>query len=283
MLNYKDHSKFLYINYDQIQEAINSGEIDAWDLVLCQDTKEFVLVTEDLSLVSIKSKIYRFLDVKSAEEALNKFADTYAGQIVAILNSRNGNYDAYIVNQRSDGSYKVDPLNIYSGSVDYDTLGHRPITNLYSDAFSPAVLDQQAEGVYTVQGAYKVSDSIETIYDSCESYIFLVHHEGDTTYIKRIGASEITDYTIHADGTHTSAVVPTTQWLQEQGYITEKAVDAKIAALDFIRKEDIEEYVSNVVLQTVNGIVDERITVILDEKLQPTTPTEITDLFKRRT
>ena len=81
MINkYVEHSKFVYKNFDEIQDGINSGELNAWDLVLSKDTKEFILIKEDLNLAPIKSKVYRFLDIDIAEAQLNSSTDTYGGQ-----------------------------------------------------------------------------------------------------------------------------------------------------------------------------------------------------------
>lgn len=280
MSKYVDHSKFVYKNFDDIQDCINSGELNAWDLVLSKDTKEFILIKDDLTLSPIKSKVYRFLDVDSAEKHLNLSCDTYAGQIVAILNTT-GNYEAYIVNQKINGSFKVDPLNIYTGSIDYDTLSHRPIINIESDDLSiPIVLDTMKEGFYKVNGSYKISDSIETIFSSYSSNLFWVHHDKDgTVYVKRIGATDITDYVIYNDGTYSVAVVPTTEWLKAQGYVTESYVDKKIAALDFITQEEIEDYVQNIVLQTINNLVTEKIDEEFNNRFIAATEKEALDLF----
>ena len=79
MSNYISHSRFVYTNYDKIQEAINLNIINANDIVLCEDTKEMILIRDDLSLFPVKSKIYRYIDYQSAEESLNKNPDTYEG------------------------------------------------------------------------------------------------------------------------------------------------------------------------------------------------------------
>lgn len=283
-VDYTNHSKFVYKNYDEIQDSINSSELNAWDLILCKDTKEFLLIKEDLSLAPIKSKIYRYVDIESAEKQLNTLSDTYAGQIVAVLNEKTGCYEAYIVNQKINGQFKLDPLNIYTGSIDYDTLSHRPIINVESDDISaPVVLDTLKEGFYKVNGSYKISDSIDTVFSSYSSNLFWVHHgEDGTVYVKRIGATDITDYVINVDGTYSVAIVPTTEWLKEQGYVTEPYIDAKIAALDFVNKTEIEEYVQNVVLQQIDTIVNERIELAINDKFMPTTDKEIIDIFQSK-
>lgn len=277
---YVEHSKFVYKNFDEIQDGINSGELNAWDLVLSKDTKEFILVKEDLNLAPIKSKVYRFTDIDSAEAQLNSSTDTYGGQLVAILSDK-GSYEGYIVNQKANGRFKVDPLNAYVGSIDYDTLSHRPIINIEShDYFSPVILDQMKEGFYKINGTYKISESIETIFTSYSSLLFWVHRgEEGNVYVKRIGATDITDYTIYPDGTSSTAVVPTTEWLKAQGYVTEPYIDAKIAALDFVNKTDIEEYVQGVVLQTINSLVVDVVTSELDRRLVVATHQEALEVF----
>ena len=276
---YVEHSKFVYKNFDEIQDGINSGELNAWDLVLSKDTKEFILIKEDLNLAPIKSKVYRFLDIDSAETQLNTSADTYSGQIVAILGT-SGSYEAYIVNQKLNGRFKVDPLNAYTGSLDYDTLSHRPIENIEShDFFSPVILDKMKEGFYKINGTYKISESIETVFTSYSSLLFWVHHEDGNVYVKRIGSTDITDFTIYPDGTYVTAVVPTTEWLKAQGYVTEPYIDAKIAALDFVNKTDIEEYVQGVVLQTINNLVVDVVNDELDRRLVIATQLEALELF----
>lgn len=269
---YQNHSKFTYKNHDEIQQCINSGELNAWDLVLCKDTKEFILIKDDLSLHSVKSKVYRFLDVESAENALNESEDTYAGQLVSIVNKR-GTYEAYVVNQRANGSFKVDPVSVYAGSVDYDDLGHRPIENLYGEIGSPIILDKQKDGIYKVTGQYKVSDVLDTVFFGSSSNLFLVQHDEEVTYVKKISTDEIIDYTVNNDSV-TSSAVPTTEWLESQGYVTESYIDAKIAALDFITQEEIEEYVSDIVLQNIDALVNERITQELDNRVQYATMQE---------
>lgn len=282
MANYIDHSKFIYTNYDAIQDGIHSGEINKNDILWTRDTHENVLITPDMEIVPIQCRVYRFNDADSANEILNQRTDTYAGQIVAILGNR-GNYSAYIVNQRINGKYAVDPLNINDANtvIDYNTLGNRPITNLIGDTFSPIVLDEQKDGIYKVSGSYKLSGAIETIFYGGNSYLFIIEHQDNgTTLIKRLGAEKITDYNITENG-FTTAIVPTTKWLSEQGYVTESYVDTKIAALNFITQSEIEEYVQNVVLQTIESTVNEKIEEILNNKLTPVTEKEALDTFTK--
>lgn len=276
MPDYSNHSKILYRNHDEIQAGINSGLIDAFDLVFCADTKEIILIKDDLSLFAVKSKVYRYLDIESAETALNSNPDTYEGQIISILSG--GKYKAYIVNRNIKGQFTVSPITSDGGNLDYDTLSNKPISNLFGEVFDPVILDKQNDGVYKISGAYKF-ESQETIYSSFNDNIYMVRHDESTVYVKRIGALDITDYIISEDGTVTTSVVPTTEWLKNQGYVTESYVDAKIAALDFITKEEVEDYVQNIVLQTIESTVYQKISEQIDRRFESATQREIVDLF----
>lgn len=274
MANYTNRSKFIYSNFDEIQTNINNGTLDAFDIVYTKDTHENIIIAPDYSAISIKSKIYRFIDVASAEEFLNSASDTYEGQIVSIIFE--GNYCAYIVNRRIYGKFFVTPLSVYSGVVDYNTLGNRPINNLAGTIDKPIDIVCLDSGQYKIQGQYKID---ETTYISANSNIFLIEHNDQNTYIKKISANDITDYTIDINGQVTSSVVPTTEWLASQGYVTEQYVDLKIAALEYITKEEIEEYVSNIVLQNIDATVNTRIDQIINERFSTVTEREALDAF----
>lgn len=274
MANYTNRSKFIYSNYDEIQTGINNGTLDAFDIVYTKDTHENIIIAPDYSAISIKSKIYRFIDVASAEEFLNSASDTYEGQIVSIIFE--GNYCAYIVNRRINGKFFVTPLSVYSGVVDYNTLGNRPINNLAGTIDKPIDIVCLDSGQYKIQGQYKIG---ETTYISANSNIFLIEHNDENTHIKKISANDITDYTIDINGQVTSSVVPTTEWLASQGYVTEQYVDLKIAALEYITKEEIEEYVSNIVLQNIDATVNTRIDQIINERFSTVTEREALDAF----
>ena len=272
MSNYISHSRFVYTNYDKIQEAINLNIINANDIVLCEDTKEMILIRDDLSLFPVKSKVYRYIDYQSAEESLNKNSDAYEGQLVSVLSDK-GSYEAYIVNKNKQGAFYITPLNAFSGTINYDTLGHKPITNLYGLVSNPIVLDQQADGIYSVNGNYKISDNLDTVFSSVSNNMFIVSHlDNGTVKIKKIGAEEMIDYSISNENV-TQYIVPTTEWLEKQGYASKEYVDTKIAALDFMTKNDAEIYITEI----LDSVIDEKIS----NKFEATTDREIVGIFMK--
>ncbi len=280
-MTYEDHSKFIFANFDKIQQSINEGVIDANDIVISQDTNEIIIIRDDLSLMPIKSKIYRFPDTSSAENELNKKSDTYEGQLVSVLSER-GTYEAYIVNKNERDYFYVTPLNAFTGNVDYDSLQHKPIINLNGDVGEPVIVSGQKDGIYKINGNYKISNEIKTVFSSVSNNLFIVSHKDDgSVTIKKIG-DEIVDYIINQSGDITTSIVPTTEWLKEQGYATESYVDAKLDALDFITRDEIESYVRDLILQTIDTTLDQRIDAKFDEKFEAVSEKEIVDMFSQK-
>lgn len=276
MAGRSNRSRFAYLNYDEIQTAINNSQLDAYDIIYTKDTHENIIITPDLDIISVGSRIYRFPDTATAETYLNMATDTYEGQIISI--AYDGHYVAYIVNKNTSDHFYVTPLNAYEGELDYDELQHRPVSNLTGTLNTPVVLDGLSTGVYKVSGQYKISESLDTVFSSSAGTLYLVEHTQEDILVRKISASDITDYKIK-NGEITTSTVPTSDWLKEQGYITENKVDEKLAALDFVNKKDIENYVSQVVLATIDSLVDEKIDTALNERIQIATEKEALDAF----
>ena len=96
----KTRAKYGYLSYNDIADRIESGKLDAYDVVFTTDTKEIVVITPELSTFSVRSRVYVFDTVADAETALNQQSETYAGQLVAIL--QGDVYRGYIVNRLND-------------------------------------------------------------------------------------------------------------------------------------------------------------------------------------
>ena len=102
-------AKWAYLPYDSIQPKIDEGILDQFDVIYTSDSHENLIITPDLTLWSVRSRIYTFDSVADANTALNTNTDTYKGQIVSILNG--DKYTAYVVNQDSNGVYSVTTLS----------------------------------------------------------------------------------------------------------------------------------------------------------------------------
>ena len=80
------------------------------------------------------------------------------------------------------------------------------------------------------------------------------------------------DYSISNESV-TQYTVPTTAWLEEQGYASKEYVDTKIAALDFMTKDDVEIYITEI----LDSVIDEKIS----NKFEATTDREIVGIFMK--
>ena len=272
-----NRAKFSLVKFNDIERLINDGKLDVNDIIYTKDTHENILIGSDLSINPVRSKIYRFLDVTTAESALNSATDSYEGQIVAILTD--GAYTAYIVNKNTGGSFYVTRLSEDAKTLKYDTLGNRPIDNLDGTLDNPITISDLATGIYKVRGQYKICSSDFTTYISGNDHIFLVNHGDTEISIRKITATDMFNYVV-TDGSITSqSAIPTKDWIEKQGYATKTYVDEQIAALDFITKDEISDYVANVIKTTLDPMIDARIETKLNESLNEVEDSDISNLF----
>ena len=146
--NYANHSRFFYTNYREIEDHINSGDVNAWDVVLCSDSQEMLLVDEEFNLIPIHSRVYRFSNIVSAEQFLNTAKDSYQGQLVSILNITTGTYQAYVVNKNSAGRFYVSAISVFNASdINYNEIGNRPIENVSGNIENPIILSNLNDGI----------------------------------------------------------------------------------------------------------------------------------------
>ena len=271
-------AKFAYIKRDEIQKLINAGKIDANDIIYTNDSHENIFIGADLSVNPVRSKIYRFPDEDTAKEKLNESSDTYAGQLIAILND--GTYKAYIVNKNQDDKYYISCLSDSTSKIDYDSLGNKPIDSLNGTLDNPVTISELDSGIYKVKGQYKVCSEDTTTYLSTNDNIFIVGKNEDSTIsIKKITSLEITDYKISENQIESQTTIPTKEWIKEQGYATETYVNEKIAALDFITKDEVQQYVTQVINAGLDSIIDEKIDTKLNESFAQVKDSDINTLF----
>ena len=93
----KNRIKYAYKNRDQIQNAIDIGQLDAYDIIITKDTHEQFQVQEDLSYIPITSRVYTFPTIEEAEKYVKTSSDKYNGQIISVLDD--DIFHPYIVNQ----------------------------------------------------------------------------------------------------------------------------------------------------------------------------------------
>ena len=249
-------AKYGYMSSASIPLKIQSGEIDAYDIIYTTDTHEAYVISPELEPWAVRSRIYVFDSVENANTQLNANTDTYVGQIVAIL--CNDTYRGYIVN-RVDGQFTVTPLWENSEQIDYNTLGNRPIVNLEGTLGNTIIVDELDNGIYNIKGQYKIDSSDITLNISANEILFMVEKSDDSIKIKQISHDNITDYLV-LDGVITSDTYITSEYLSQCDYATKEYVDIKIAALQESINENVREYIAD--------IVNEQLGIVLDEKIE---------------
>lgn len=272
----KNRARMGYLNYEAMLAKIEEGKLDAYDVNYTPDTHECYVISPELKPWSVKAKVYVFDNEVTAVETLNQNTDTYAGQLVSILSG--DTYKAYVVNKNNTGFY-VEPLSHVTDNVDYDTLGNRPIINLTGTLDEPVMVEKLENGIYAIIGQYQISHLLGTVFLSATRNLFMVEHSEDgATYVKKITSREITNYTIVEEEIIISHCV-TTQYLEEQGFATTAYVDGKIAALDFITRGEVDEYVKQLVSDILDEVLDEKIETKLNEMIQAPTEDDIFNMF----
>ena len=271
--------KWAYLPYASIQQKIDEGILNSYDIIYTNDTHENIIITPELQMWSVKSKIYTFNSISDANVKLNENTDTYKGQIVSILNG--DKYTAYVVNQDSNGVYSVTTLS--SENVDYNNLGNRPVENLVGTLDVPIMIDGLNTGMYKVKGQYKISSTDITTYLSTDGDLFIVEISATEKFIKRFTKKTIQDFVI-SDGEIKKNTYITEEYLADNGYSTNDYVDVKLTAFETSIKNDIESYVEqaveDIIINKVDTIIDERLDVKLDERIQISTNEEVEDFFK---
>lgn len=288
--NYSDHSRFFFANKRELQDQINAGNVNAWDLVVSSDSKEFILVTDQFELIPIQSRVYRFTTISSAETFLNSATDTYQGQLVSILNPTLGTYQAYIVNKNGAGRFYVSAISIFNVSdINYNEIGNRPIEQISGNIEHPVILANQQDGLYKVEGSFKIAEGYLTIFQSYNGdLISVTHNIDDTTSIKHITSYTITDYLVDNSGNVIDKQeYVTKQWIISQGYVTESYIDNKLEAMNIITRNEALQYIQALIQEGVRESVEQafddtfnaRFDARLRESLQMEEQSNIRDLF----
>lgn len=271
-------AKWAYLPYNSIQQKIDEGKLDSYDVIYTSDSHENIIITPDLTLWSVRSRIYTFDSVADANTALNTNTDTYKGQIVSILNG--DKYTAYIVNQDPNGVYFATTLS--AENIDYNTLGNRPIKNLIGTLDTPIMISNLDIGMYKVKGQYKISATDITTYLSTDGDLFIIGKSDTGQIIKRFTKDTIQDYVISDSDVEKKTYI-TDKYLIDNGYSTTAYVDSKLVAFEETIKQDIRTYVEqtveDVITEKVDEIIDERLDAKLDERIKGSTDEEVQNFF----
>ena len=218
----KLRSRLGYLAYSDIQDRIDNGQLDEYDVVLVKDQDTVAYVAPDMSIHNITARLDVYMSESTAIRALNASETTYVGMPVAIYYQ--GSYKLYLVDG-TQGNWNVLPAWGNPVSFSYNDLVDVPLINKIGTAEENVILNQLADGMYAVSGIFKITQTSETIIDTTPE-IAIVKDNG--AVITLISGKETVTYDTSGGGEPVADKVATEQYLIDNGYTTDTKVDEMI-------------------------------------------------------
>ena len=204
-------SKLGYFStYEVLLNKIAANKVDAYDFCYVQETNTFYILDKDLNPVEFKSRLDSYNTIEDALLDLNSRTDTYEGKIINIY--KVDKYVPYIANiDPISGEYYLLEISTISDIYDYDILNNKPIENIVADQEDNVILSELEDGYYNVKGTFKISPTDETIHINTSNILYVIRHEGDTTYVRSLDAKTNDVYIVDELGDMTVDEVPTVE------------------------------------------------------------------------
>lgn len=131
------------------------------------------------------------------------------------------------------------------------------------------ILADLPDGIYYVQGQYRVVSGSEPTFLAASYIVVLVGNNGNK--VRRITADDFEDYTIENGEIISKSSMLTEDYLIQHHYATEGYVDTAVAAMEESLKTELTEYFGYV----LPGMVANEI----DRQIQPIDEEDIEDIF----
>lgn len=137
------------------------------------------------------------------------------------------------------------------------------------------ILSELNGGVYEIKGQYKVTEDAETVFLSASYVIAIVKQTTNGAKVRLITADDVLDFTTEGGEITDTDKNVTEKYLIEHGYVTETQVDEKIAVMEVTLKEELIDYVNDIIADQIAVLLPEE----LDKILQPYSLDDIQALF----
>lgn len=137
------------------------------------------------------------------------------------------------------------------------------------------ILSDLAGGVYEIKGQYKVTENAETVFLSASYVIAIVKRIENGAKVRLITADDVYDFTTEGGEITDTDKNVTVNYLVEHHYTTEQQVDDKIAVMEVTLREELLNYVDEIIADQIAALLPEE----LDKILQPYTLDDIRNLF----
>ena len=185
----KLRSRLGYVNYDEIQDRIDNGQLDEFDVVIVKDQDTVSYIAPDLTIHNITTRLEIFVSESTAKRTLNASSTTYVGMPVAIYHE--GSYKLYIVDG-TPGDWEVLPAWGNPVNFSYNDLVDVPLINKTGTVGDMVILNELADGMYAVNGLFKVSNHSTEILNSSSPELVIVKSNGES--VTRVTGKETLTY-----------------------------------------------------------------------------------------
>ena len=170
-LNSKLRSRLGYVAYEDIQDRIDNGQLDEYDVVIVKDQDTVAYIGPDLTVHNVTARIEAYMSEATAVRALNASSTTYVGMPLAVYYQ--GSYKLYVANGKP-GNWEVLPAWGNPVNLSYNELVDVPIVNKEGTTDEVLILNQLSDGMYSVNGIFKITnDSSDTLYASSPELILV--------------------------------------------------------------------------------------------------------------
>ena len=147
-----------------------------------------------------------------------------------------------------------------------ETIGFPKLTGTLENEI---ILSDLMDGIYYVQGQYRIVAGSEPVFLAASYIIVLVGNNGNK--VRRITADDFEDYTIENGEIVSKSSMLTEDYLVQHHYATEGYVDTVVAAMEESLKTELTEYFGYL----LPGMVSNEI----DRQIQPIDQEDIIDIF----
>ena len=203
-------SRLGYLDYADIQDRINEGSLDQYDVVLIKDQDTVAYVAPDGTIHNITTRMNAYVSESAAKRALNASTTTYVGMPVAIY--QQGSYKLYLADG-IPGDWNVLPSWGKPDQFSYNELSDVPLINKVGTTEDVIILNELADGIYAVQGKFRITATLPKIYTAASPELVFVQNSG--TVVKRISGQDIISYDITGGGEPTIDPVTTESKVNE--------------------------------------------------------------------
>ena len=186
-------SRLGYLAYADIQDRLDNGLIDQYDVVLVKDRDTAAYIAPDGTIHDITARMNAYMSEATAIRALNASAYTYVGMPVAIWYE--GSYKLYIVDGEPN-NWTVLPAWGNPTNFSYNDLVDVPVINKVGTISDPVILSELTDGMYAVVGVTRVTRD-SSIVSLSSPELVVVNNGGDS--IQRMSGDKTYSYEIDGE------------------------------------------------------------------------------------